>query len=169
MHNAIANNLTADLKAAISASANNPATMRKVFNEINKILWDTFGTSIYLVTPGCDTCESTLVDKAYKEVSKKIKFEFTQAYKYSKWDHLNEALFNKAIDRLVYNIYDSLTYQTPKAVYICRSQPGSNPYSTYVTQWAGETRYGLYVKVVQIDGSVKEFDLLETYKALETN
>jgi hypothetical protein len=167
MHKTIAANLATDIKAALEVYGS--TGMRKVFNEIHKVLWETFQTKIYFITPGCSTCEYVLVDKAYKAATEKIKFEFNQAYQYSHWDHLNEALFIKAIDRLVYNIYDSLTYQTPSAVYICRSQPGSNPYSSYITQWAGETRYGLYVKVVQIDGSVKEFDLLETYKALETN
>jgi hypothetical protein len=167
MHNAIAANLTADLKAAISALDSNPSAMRKVFNEIHKVLWSTFKTKIFLITPGCSTCEYVLVDKAYEAATKKIKYEFNQAYQYSHWDHLDKNLFRQALDRLIYNIHGSLTHEAPAEVYICRSQPSSNSNNTYVPRWAGETRYGLYVKAVQIDGSVKEFDLLETYRALE--
>ena len=167
MHNAIAENLTADLKAAISALDSNPSAMRRIFNEIHKVLWSTFQTKIFFITPGCSTCEYTLVDKAYKEATEKIKFEFSQAYNYSHWNHLNERLFIQAIDRLIYNIHGSLTFETPAEVYIYRSKPGSNPNSTYMSEWAGEARYGLYVKVVQIDGAVQEFDLLETYHSLE--
>jgi hypothetical protein len=36
-----------------------------------------------------------------------------------------------------------------------------------MTRWAGDARYGLYVKVVQIDGSEEEFDLIEIYNSLE--
>ena len=165
MHKTIAANLASDIKAALDVYGS--TGMRKVFNEIHKVLWETFKTRIFFITPGCSTCDYTLVDKAYKEVSKKIKFEFEQAYKYSKWGHLNEVLFNQAIDRLIYNIHGSLTFETPAEVYIYRSYPGSNPSSTYMSEWAGEARYGLYVKVVQIDGSVREFDLLETYHSLE--
>jgi hypothetical protein len=167
MHTTIATNLTADLNAAISALDNNPSAMRKIFNEIHKVLWSTFKTKIFLITPGCATCEYTLVDKAYEEATKKIKFEFNQAYQYSHWDHLEENLFRQALDRLIYNIHGSLTYEAPAEVYIYRSEPGSNPDSSYVSRWAGKARYGLYVKVVQIDGSVREFDLLETYRDLE--
>lgn len=167
MHNTIAANLTADLNAAISALDNNPSSMRRIFNEIHKVLWSTFQTKIFFITPGCSTCEYTLVDKAYKEATEKIKFEFRQAYQYSHWDHLDKVLFIRALDRLIYNIHGSLTYETPAEVYIYRSKPGTNPDSSYLSQWAGEARYGLYVKVVQIDGSVKEFDLLETYRSLE--
>jgi hypothetical protein len=167
MHKTIAANLTADLKAAISALDNNPSAMRKIFNEIHKVLWSTFKTKIFLITPGCATCEYTLVDKAYEEATEKIKFEFRQAYKYFHWDYLDENLFRQALDRLIYNIHGSLTFETPAEVYIYRSEPGSNPSCSYVTRWAGEARYGLYVKVVQIDGSAREFDLLDVYRSLE--
>jgi hypothetical protein len=167
MHKTIATNLSADIKAAISALDSNPIAMRKIFSEIHKVLWENFSTWIYLITPGCSTCDTTLVDKAYKEAKEKIKYEFLQAYKYLNWDHLNEGTFIQAIDRLIYNIHHSLTIESPAKIYIYRSCPGSNPHSTYVTQWAGEARYGLYVKVVQIDGSAKEFDLLEIYHSLE--
>lgn len=169
MHNTVAENLSTDIKAAISALNNNPLAMRKVYREINKVLWETFSTQIIFVTPGCSTSESVKMENAYTEVAKKIKFEFGQAYKYDKWNHLNEETFLRAIDRLLYNIHYSLTFESPKEVYIYRSQQGSNSLSSYMTRWAGEARYGLYVKVVQIDGSAEEFDLLETYSTLEKN
>jgi hypothetical protein len=165
MHKTIAANLAADIKAALEVYGS--TGMRKVFNEIHKVLWETFQTKIYFITPGCSTCEYVLVDKAYKAATEKIKYEYNQAYQYSHWDHLDKHLFRQALDRLIYNIHGSLTFETPAAVYIYRSKPGNNPDSSYMSEWAGEARYGLYVKVVQIDGKTREFDLLETYSSLE--
>lgn len=167
MHNTVAENLSADIKAAISTLNNDPLAMRKVYREINKVLWEKFSTSIMFITPGCSTSESAKMENAYAEVAKKIKFEFGQAYKYNNWNNLNEETFMRAIDRLLYKIHYSLTFESPKEVYIYRSQQGSNPLSTYMTRWAGDARYGLYVKVVQIDGSEEEFDLIEIYNSLE--
>ena len=166
MHNAIAANLSADIKAALTALNKDPLAMRRVYREINKVLHDTFSTQIFFITPGCCTSNSTLVDHAYAEASKMIRYEFNQAYQYSHWDHLNEQKFINAMDRLLYNIHYSLTLETPARIYIYRSKPGNNPDSTYPIQWAGDARFGLYVKVVQINGSEKEFDLIETYNNL---
>ena len=167
MHKTIANNLTVNLKAAISALNNDPFAMRKIFNEIHKVLWETFKTKIYFITPGCSTCEYVLVDKAYKDVMEKIRSEFSQSYNSYRWSHLDENLFHQALDRLIYNIHDSLTYNTPAEVYICCSQPSVSEDSYYYAEWFGKCRYGLYVQVKQINETVEEFDLLETYRYLE--
>jgi hypothetical protein len=164
MHKIIAANLATDLKTALTTYG--PIGMRRVYREISKVLQETFSTQILFITPGCHTSESIQLDNAYTSVSKKVHHEFKQAYKNDHWDHLNEKKFIQAIDRLIDNLYYTLTLATPKDIYIYRSQPGSDPHSTYVTQWAGDARYGLYVKVVQIDGTEKEFDLIETYNSL---
>lgn len=164
MHKIIAANLASDLKSALTTYG--PVGMRRIYREINKVLQEYFPTQIFFITPGCHTSESIQLDNAYSSVGKKVYFEFCQAYRNDHWDYLNEKKFIQAIDRLIYNLYYTLTMETPKEIYIYRSQPGSNPYSSYKTQLAEDARYGLYVKVVQIDGTVKEFDLIETYNNL---
>ena len=169
MHNAIAANFTADLKAATSALNNDPNAMRKVFNEVYKVLLENFKTKIFFITPGCSTCEDVMMDKAYEKTAERIKFEFLQAKKYPGWGHLDDDLLRKAVDRLLYNIHHTLVYRAPVEIYIIRAQEGLTADSYFNTEWAGKCRYGIYVKVKQIDGEIEEFDLLKIYRFLEAN
>lgn len=165
MHKLIADSFATDIQSALTAVNNDPDKAGRIFRELRKVLFENFHTNIHFITRGCSTSETVMMDKAYEVATKKIKDEFLQANKYSGWDLDNER-FHRALDRLIYNIHHSLTYECPTLVEIFSSEPNENSDSYYFTRWSGKARYGLYVKVTQIDGTTEEFDLIETYNKL---